>query len=362
MAKTCIFCGERPQSKNKEHVIPQWLIKMTGDPNRIINLGADTRQLMKTGETKLLTYSFNAFTFPACEDCNLEAAKLEGRVKGYIEKIFAKDYLNRVEIDDLLDWLDKVRIGLWLGGLKLDGIEDEIRPGFYINKRIGHRDRSLLIYEMKDTVPDGINMVGTTSPGFQRVPSCFALRINNLFFYNISYDFLFARRIGFPYPEIFAVSAEDERGYHLKYSAGTDQIKLPLLDFKLQLPGIAFHQPIIAKETADPEYQQFFSVPYVQERLMNKYKGAIFYEEGRNLCMMDDETEIRLEGYQELDPNLTRKQIGQQVMRTTEDLLLRSHDTRYLDSEQRKVLKSNIKTVVKAHRDMMNANIKTIIG
>ena len=27
MAKQCIFCGGKPQNKNKEHVIPQWLSK-----------------------------------------------------------------------------------------------------------------------------------------------------------------------------------------------------------------------------------------------------------------------------------------------------------------------------------------------
>jgi hypothetical protein len=35
MAEVCVFCGERPQSKTKEHVIPKWLIEMTGgDGNR----------------------------------------------------------------------------------------------------------------------------------------------------------------------------------------------------------------------------------------------------------------------------------------------------------------------------------------
>jgi len=32
MDKFCIFCGDKPQSKNLEHIIPQWLLKMTGDP------------------------------------------------------------------------------------------------------------------------------------------------------------------------------------------------------------------------------------------------------------------------------------------------------------------------------------------
>ena len=26
MAKYCVFCGNKPQDKNKEHIIPRWLI------------------------------------------------------------------------------------------------------------------------------------------------------------------------------------------------------------------------------------------------------------------------------------------------------------------------------------------------
>ncbi|QJB40178.1 hypothetical protein HF324_20870 [Chitinophaga oryzae] len=37
--KYCIFCGEQPQSKTKEHIIPKWLIEMTGDPNRLTFFG-----------------------------------------------------------------------------------------------------------------------------------------------------------------------------------------------------------------------------------------------------------------------------------------------------------------------------------
>jgi len=37
--KYCVFCGKPPSDKNKEHVLPHWLIKMTGDPNRVVNLG-----------------------------------------------------------------------------------------------------------------------------------------------------------------------------------------------------------------------------------------------------------------------------------------------------------------------------------
>jgi len=34
LEKHCIFCGECPVDKTKEHVFPEWLIKMTGNSKR----------------------------------------------------------------------------------------------------------------------------------------------------------------------------------------------------------------------------------------------------------------------------------------------------------------------------------------
>lgn len=41
MAKKCIFCGKQMSEKSKEHVIPQWLIEMTGDKKRTACFGLD---------------------------------------------------------------------------------------------------------------------------------------------------------------------------------------------------------------------------------------------------------------------------------------------------------------------------------
>lgn len=39
--KFCVFCGKKPKNKTKEHILPKWLIKLTGKPNRQINVGLD---------------------------------------------------------------------------------------------------------------------------------------------------------------------------------------------------------------------------------------------------------------------------------------------------------------------------------
>ena len=71
--KFCIFCGEKPESKNKEHVIPKWLIELTGDPKREAFFGIDAVSEKKGPRV----FSFDSFTFPACEQCNTDFAALE---------------------------------------------------------------------------------------------------------------------------------------------------------------------------------------------------------------------------------------------------------------------------------------------
>jgi hypothetical protein len=112
LRQACVFCGENPQSKNKEHILPQWLLRLTGDPNREALLGADFQHYIRTGELKQRKFAFSSFCFPACESCNTFYAKLEARVKPVIIKTINNQDLEFSEIIDLLDWFDKVRIGL----------------------------------------------------------------------------------------------------------------------------------------------------------------------------------------------------------------------------------------------------------
>ena len=63
MAKYCVFCGAVPEKKNKEHVVPKWLIKLTGNPKREAYFGFEKN--IET-EVKTRTFAFDQFSFPAC--------------------------------------------------------------------------------------------------------------------------------------------------------------------------------------------------------------------------------------------------------------------------------------------------------
>lgn len=55
--RSCVFCGMQPDSKTREHVLPRWLIEITGEPNRRAYLGRDWTD----GTLKERRYSWSAF-------------------------------------------------------------------------------------------------------------------------------------------------------------------------------------------------------------------------------------------------------------------------------------------------------------
>src|SRR5947208_7109783 len=131
MEKFCIFCGNPPKEKNKEHVIPLWLIEATGAPKRIASFGAYYPGALKPRE-----FSLDQFTFPACEACNGKFSQLEDRAKPVVMGILTERALSENDFNVLLDWLDKVRVGLWLGLMQLTGNPWGITPSYHVARRL----------------------------------------------------------------------------------------------------------------------------------------------------------------------------------------------------------------------------------
>jgi hypothetical protein len=259
--KRCIFCGNRPSEKNKEHVIPQWLIELTGDPNRIWHLG------VKFGDPDKPPRQFAAdqYQFPACEACNSRYSKLEDRTKANITKLLNKEGLSAAEWDDLLDWFDKVRIGLFIGNLMLNKDLPIPNPKFFIDQRIGAKDRCVLVYPIRaDYV--GLHMIGAGDPVFFHQPTAFMLSINNLLFVNLSTDFLLAARMGFPFPrKIEAIGsrlrADDFTAFF--------RPKVPFIRFSFYPATIGVYQTVLMKELLEAEsYTSLTHDEYVQSKLL----------------------------------------------------------------------------------------------
>ncbi len=96
--KHCVFCGQRPVDKNKEHVIPEWAIRITGDPNRecrISTLSTDPRK-------RNMRFAFDQLHFPACAECNSDFSKLEGQGQDIVERMLARQPVSALELSVFL--------------------------------------------------------------------------------------------------------------------------------------------------------------------------------------------------------------------------------------------------------------------
>jgi len=232
MKKVCIFCGEKPVNKNKEHVIPKWLIELTGDPKRVANI-------CKDGD-KYIAYAWQSYTFPACEECNSYYSDLEAKTKLIIENLIAEKSITHKDFNIFLDWLDKVRIGVWLGNLML--LKVDLDPNYFIKQRIGTKDRICVLYKIKGN-EKGISLIGTHTQIFEASPSCFGLIINDLVIFNFSKELIISKNIGFPYPNNYHY----DKDFVIidKIVNGTSEISYPIIDSLLFKPAIRFYQSII---------------------------------------------------------------------------------------------------------------------
>ena len=279
--KFCVFCGKIPDKKNREHVLPQWLLKMTGDPKRVVDFGTN----YSNGKT--IRFDWSSFVVPSCEKCNIEYSDMEIRVKRYVEKILERDVLTSKEYVDFMDWLDKVRIGLWIAYHLIQGNPTGIQPKFHINSRICTKDRMIAIYPAKFD-EKGLNAFGVESFVFHRQPSCFGLKINNILILNMSSDYLFASRCGFPYPQICETLLDGKNKGMMRLGEFkiARNIKHPLIEKKIIKPCIHLYQPIMEKGDKNiyqsgflGDYNSFDS--FLAKHTLQPYptgKGILFFQ------------------------------------------------------------------------------------
>lgn len=283
MEKLCVFCGQRPRAKNQEHVIPQWLIKITGDPGRQAYLGRSWH----SPALEKREFTWKAFTFPACTVCNDKYAKLEGAAKSVLEPMLGYEAVGAQQLDILLDWLDKVRTGLWLGKRYLNKNYRGLAPMFHISQRVGSKDRYLIVYRVDDDGEAGIGIGGTETPLFDYIPSCFTLMINNLQFLNVSYDFILAHRFGFPY--VKSRKMRSGGGEWIEMNPGVELQKFPLVERRLKTGGTQVFQPMVpwshfkGEGDADDHIRNLYDRPFVRERCMDyeRGRGKVYWRVGK---------------------------------------------------------------------------------
>lgn len=273
MAQKCIFCGKTPNGatpetkKTKEHVIPQWLSKYLGRYNSVCHLPWITDYEI----------TFSKLTFPACKACNDADSKLEGEAKAVVEKLMDSKSVTGQEISTLMDWFDKLRVGLWLGQLTLRKKLDLMDPNFYINDRIGTKDRMLII-ERVQGLGDGLGLVGTDTNMFLLAPCVFQVWFNNVLITNASTDGLVSGKLGFP--KMSKIQSTGYRGATATVSRGMNRTVSPVL------PGIDGTNKTVLYQPMFKQYMpnQFYDTPYVHQHCYDydTGMGGIFVQKNSN--------------------------------------------------------------------------------
>jgi hypothetical protein len=192
--KKCVFCGENPVSKNREHILPRWLIEYTGHPKRSMNLPVYDEQKRSF---HLKHIPFDQFVFPACERCNSGFSDLEASVRQALFDLLDRRTVNLQSAETLLDWFDKIRVGLWLAAQIWDKAPIGIQPKFHIGTRIARHDRLLYISTCKQS-KKGLRFTGINDPIFKCLPSYVSLRICSMAFVSASHIGICAGALGLP--------------------------------------------------------------------------------------------------------------------------------------------------------------------
>lgn len=265
----CVFCGKKPENKTREHIVPSWLHEITGDPSRVATIGFDFEN------NRPIRFSWSNFAVPACDACNNKSSDLETRAKPHIEALQRREALSAKAYTELLDWLDKVRVGVWLALHLIEKYPSEVFPNFYISSRIGEKDRMVAVYVF-DSDNKGINLFGCDSLVFKEMPSCFGLRINNILLLSVSSDFFCSRGCGFPYPRSLMqlMGGPNSGKLELKGTGQRSEVSNPITRLSLFKPVVWLYQPIRRRISEQLFYGQ--TDPSDQGQLELRRQGALF--------------------------------------------------------------------------------------
>ena len=272
MSKFCVFCGKPPVDKNREHIIPQWLIKYAERGKMpIVNV-------MQDGEWKP-KISYMNFTMPACEACNEEFSDLEGKVKPILLNVLADKPVSGREISLLLDWFDKVRLGLRLSMVYLQNGLNQEAPHTFIKQRTGLTDRMLIIEKIKPQPDIRLAFPDTNTDYFKSAAQSFQFIIDNYVFTNASAYMMVSPKLGFPYAS--HIETIDAPNVSLEnWVRGKERARGPVFGNLTPAPDrIIIYQPMFKPFTDialyDTEYVKSHSIDY------ENGIGGIFYQRGQ---------------------------------------------------------------------------------
>ncbi|HXM60095.1 MAG TPA: hypothetical protein VN950_04505 [Terriglobales bacterium] len=203
--------------------------------------------------------------------------------------MLAFEEVSASDITLLLDWLDEVRVGLWLGFLYLTKNPWKITPKFQIESRMGVFDRMVAILRLAEP-EDGLSFFGPMSNFYAVSPTCFGLRVNEFCFVNASGLDLCSRRLGFPFAT--PIRLEKDGKLQVTFNPGSGRIMSPV-ERREPLPDTTYHyQPIFRGliDSDDADVKARLDADWMRCNTVDSAQGLgkLFTQNGRTVAMYPD--------------------------------------------------------------------------
>jgi len=154
--------------------------------------------------------------------------------------------------------------------------KERILNHFYVNFNIQAKDRLLLIYKNKKIENDFVVICANT-PAFQYTPSCFAIKINNYGFINISEHYLISEKMGLPYAKDISYFNELQPQASIIVK-GSKKAKYPILEENYDRDCSEIYQ-INLSNNERKSFRTFYNDPYVKSFFISDISelGNILY-------------------------------------------------------------------------------------
>ena len=350
MHKFCVFCGNKPRQKNVEHVIPQWLIELTGNPKREAIVGPFWNDKKEQLETSRIP--FDQFGFPACDECNNKFSNLEAEAKRIVEAFLQRLPLSANDFSTFLTWLDKVRIGIWLGAYYLHRKVSDIEPHMFIGDRIDKTDRLVFIYR-SDSKIKRLTFLGTMTPAFQYLPSCFTLLVDNFAFFNAASDFLISKHLGLPYPR--KVSWYEWPKLVFTLVPGKEHAALPLVRSKFDPHCTQIYQPMFARAATRSAGLDWYGTDYVKSIAADVTNGIgkVFMCKGQSLEEYPDQPSLSWEPTTMHDDSKLGRATAVQTLKLQVYLTNHGPNLSGLEPERREIVREQLRLARDFNRNLI---------
>jgi hypothetical protein len=332
--RLCAFCGEKPKNKTKEHVLPRWLIRAAGKEGESVWLGVNRY----TGRE--YQFPFEQLTLPACDVCNNFYAQLEGKAQPVLEKLFAEQRITTGDLVVLLDWFDKVRLGLWLWHLAMNG--KPIARRFHITQRLGRKDR-LLFLAYFEGQPRGMSLFGINNLAFELSPSCFGLTVKNIAFINASFDHLLSQQLGFPYIDHWRLQGEGEPELG-NLRPATGKISAEFLPNRFKFPGFLCGQCMFHHEWETVETRSLYQNPLLKDVMLPDAKEShvMLRSEGA-ISPLHCGSEIHPSAMAGVKAKTLKTWVPLEVTRLQKDIQNNTPDYRWVESRRREMIDNRLR-------------------